>query len=159
MADLDLPESVLSLVEFHPVEDVLLYILRARLPEVPIYSEIPEVVPNFFVLVRREPDYLQGGDVRFVDAVIVSVQVFVTDPDGDEKGALVSEAVRVSLRDAWLEGDVAPGLGSISRFETHQMPSRRTDWATSTGPVQYADLPTGMWRYEATYELDIRRPI
>ena len=155
----ELPDAVYELVENKPVEDMLLAILRRGLPDVPIYSLIPEQPPHYFVLIRR----LAGmggwdGDARFTDAGRFFVHTFTQDPDGDYKGAVLSEAVRVVLRKAWLEHWSFPNLGSVIEIQMQMEPSRRTDWATSAGPVQYADLPTGFWRYESTYAIHIRKP-
>lgn len=153
-----LPPSVLAHVEMSPVEDILLAILRQGLPDVTICSLIADDPPPFFVLVRRNPGIGNwDGDPRFIDAGRFVVQTFTQDPDGDYNGAILSEAVRVVLRTAWLEHWSFPGLGSVLEITMHQEPSRRTDWATSVGPVQYADLPTGYWRYETTYEIKIRK--
>lgn len=154
-----LPQSVLDLVELSPVEDVLLSILREGLPEVPVVSLIPKEAPSAFVLVRRLHGMGQwSGDPRFTDAGRFFVHTFTEDPDGDEKGAVLSEAVRVVLRNAWLAHKVVPGRGSIISIKMLSEPSRKTDWATASGPVQFADLPTGFWRYETTYEIKIRKP-
>lgn len=159
MANLDLPQSVLDLVELSPIEDVALYILREGLPDVPIHSLIEEDPPENFILVRR--DHTLGawdGDTRFVDAGMLAVQVFTSDPDGDEKGALLSEAVRVVLRNAWLGNMKIPGHGWLVSAQMTTAPHRVTDWATATGPVQYADLPNGRWRYESKYHIAVRKP-
>jgi hypothetical protein len=154
-----LPPSVLNLVEFSPVEDIMLTILRAGLPDIPVYSLIPEEAPPAFVLVRRLHGMGQwNGDPRFTDSGRFFVHTFTEDPDGDEKGALLSEAVRVVLRNAWLDHVSVPGRGSVIAIKMLSEPSRKTDWATSSGPVQFADLPTGFWRYESTYEIAIRKP-
>lgn len=155
----DLPQSVLDLVELSPVEDMLLYILRAGLPDVPIVSLIAENAPPMFVLVRRIGGFGDWeGDPRFTDSGRFKVDCYTRDPDGDEKGALLSEAVRVVLRNAWLAHVNVPGRGSIIEIKMLSEPSRKTDWATASGPVQYADLPTGLWRYETTYQLLVRKP-
>ena len=99
-----------------------------------------------------------NGDPRFTDACAVEINVLTQDPDGDEAGALVSEAVRVALREAWLSHKNLPGLGSVIEIRMVDEPRRVTDWATATGPVQYADLPGGVWRYETRYAVSIRRP-
>lgn len=159
MADLDLPQSVLELVEFSPIEEVMLAVLHAGLPDVPSFSLIPEDVPDYFVLVRRLPGYgTWGGDPRFIDAGRLFIHVFTCDPDGDEKGARLSEAVRVVLRNANRDKPDLGPLGSISSIEMDVEPSRKTDWANSSGPVQFADLPTGFWRYEAVYVIKVRKP-
>jgi len=157
--DLDgLPESALSKAEFAPVEDVLLPLLRQALPGVRIYSEVPDGNLFPFVIVRVAPtERWWSGDDRFVDWATVFVHVFAGSPDGDRKAAILSEAVRVALRDAYLNSTVTEH-GYISSFRMTNRPSRRSDWATAQGPVQYADLPAGVTRYEAMYVLNIRRP-
>lgn len=156
---LDLPASVLAMTELQPVEDLLLHVLREGLPDVEVLSLIPDDPPYTFILVRRQAglgDY--SGDPRFTDRARFTIHAFTHDPDGDEKGAVLSEAVRVVLRNAWLAHTTVPGLGSIIRCEMTVEPSRKTDWATATGPVQYADLPTGFHRYESAYVLSVRKP-
>lgn len=160
MTDLDLPQSVLDLVEFTPVEDLVLAILREGLPDVPIFSLIPEEIPSFFIFVRRlTPLGDWHGDARFTDTGRFGVDVLTKDPDGDEKGAVLSEAARVVLRNAWLQHRMYSGLGSIIRITMEQEPTRKTDWANSSGPVQFASLPSGTWRYEAVYGIEIRKPL
>lgn len=155
----DLPESVFALMEMSPVEDMVLAILRRGLPDVSIVSLIAENPPPNFVLVRRTPAFDSwGGDPRFIDSGRFTIQTLTQDPDGDFKGAVLSEAVRVVLRTAWLEHWSFPDLGSVIEIQMSQEPSRRPDWATSTGPVQYADLPHGYWRYESAYGIKIRKP-
>lgn len=156
---LDLPQSVLDLVEFSPAEDILLAVLRDGLPDIPVFSLIPSNPPMPFVLVRRYTTFGDWtGDPRFVDAARFQIEVFTSDPDGDEKGAVLSEAVRVVLRNAWLSHKAIPELGSVIRIDMLDAPTRKADWATSQGPVQYADLPTGYWRYESVYHIEVRKP-
>lgn len=154
-----LPQSVLALAERGPVEDFLLDLFRADIPDVPTNSLISDDQEFPFILVRRVPGVGESaGDPRFIDAATVSIQAFVPDPNGDEDAAILSEACRVVIRDAWLNQKVIPGRGHISAMEMLDSPRRVTDWATSSGPVQYADLPTAVVRYEAQYHLSIRRP-
>jgi hypothetical protein len=163
-----LPSSVTDLVENHPFEDVLLPILRAGLPDVEFVTLIPEEGMNAwlegqskpFVLVRRHPE--QGfwrGDGKFTDGGSFILHAYTEDPNGDEDGALLSEACRVVLRNAWLNKVMVSGLGGIAHIRMLEPPRRTSDWATASGPVQYADLPTGMWRYETIYRLVVRRPL
>ena len=154
-----LPASVLALVELSPIEDIALAILREGLPEIPVYSLIPENQPDVFILVRRA--YGLGNwsaDSRFTDEARIHVQCYAVDPNGDQDAALLSEAVRVVLRNAWLNHVVVPGRGSIIEIKMTSEPARRSDYVTATGPVQYADLPTGKHRYETTYSVSIRKP-
>jgi hypothetical protein len=155
----ELPASVLALVENAPVEDMLLAILRQGLPDIPIVSLIPEVPPPHFILTRRLSGMSDwSGDPRFTDTGRFFVHTYTQDPDGDWKGAVLSEAVRVVMRKAWLEHWNFPDFGSVIEIQMLSEPTRKTDWATSAGPVQYADLPTGYWRYESTYKIQIRKP-
>lgn len=160
LTGLDLPQSVLDLIELDPVEDLLLAVLRDGFPDVPVYSLIPEEIPAYFMVVRRMPgigDY-QGDPRGLTDWGRLYVHTFTSDPDGDEKGAVLQEAVRVVMRNAWLSHRVFAGLGSIARWQMVAEPTRKTDWANSTGPVQFADLPTGYWRYESIHEVEVRKP-
>lgn len=155
-----LPQSVLDLVELSPVEDILLHILRADLPDIPVVSLIAEDPPPTFILVRRLHGFGNWqGDPRFTDAARFTIHTYTADPNGDEKGALLSEAVRVVLRNAWLDHRQVPGRGSIIKIRMTNEPTRVADWATASGPVQYADLPSGFFRYETMYEIKIRKPL
>lgn len=153
------PPEVAAIAEFAPVEDLLLAILREKLPSMQIQSAIWDDQTFPFILVRRAQTIGNyGGDPRFTDWAELSVHVFCQDPNGDEDAAILADAVRVVLRDAGRERKVYPGLGYLTKVELASAPRRSSDWATSSGPVQYADLPTGVWRYEARYEIEIRRP-
>lgn len=154
-----LTPDIKALAEFAPVEDVLLEVLREKLPGVRVQSAIWKSQSFPFILVRRATT-VGGyqGDPRFTDWAEVAIHTFCQDPNGDEDAAILAEAVRVVLRDAANEQKVYPGLGHITKAELTSAPRRTSDWATSSGPVQYADLPTGVWRYESRYEVEIRRP-
>jgi len=154
-----IPDAIKALAEMSPVEDVVLPILRNGLPGMDVNTLVAADQPFPFVLVRRGDSFGDaGGDARFVDEAVLIVHTFAPDPDGDEDAAILAEAVRVVLRDAWLDQVVVPGRGHITRFRVIGTPRRAPDWVTATGPVQYADLPTGIHRYETRYELEIRRP-
>lgn len=153
-----LPDAVKALVELSPIEDILLAVLRDGLPDVHVNSLIAADQKFPLVLPRRMPHFGDwGGDTRFTDVADVVVHTFAEDPDGDEDAALLAEAVRVVLRDAWLSNRIIPGRGHITRVEMTSAPRRATDWATATGPVQYADLPAGAHRYETLFRIAIRK--
>lgn len=154
-----LPQSVLDLVEFTPIEDIVLAILRERIPDIPVGTLIAPHQDVPFVLVRRSPEFDRWrGDPRFLESVAVDIQVICSGIDSDDDAALLSEAVRVALRDAADEKVVYPGLGSLHHHTQTISAHRRPDWATATGPVQYADLPTEHTRYESTHRLVVRKP-
>ena len=153
------PAEVRAMAEMSAMEDVVLWILRDRLPQMQVGSLIALQQTFPFILVRRSADFGEwDGDTRFMDSARVTVATMCEDPDGDEDAAVLAEVCRVVLRDAWLEGTTVPGRGSICRIEMTSAPRRVTDWATSTGPVQYADLPTGVWRYEIEFQVWVRKP-
>ncbi|WP_329559515.1 hypothetical protein OG711_15525 [Streptomyces uncialis] len=154
-----IPDHIKALAELSPVEDLLLAVLRDGLPGVRVKSLIDRHEKFPLVLVRRDPTWGEwAGDPRFTDAARVVINAFAPDPDGDQDAAILSEAVRVVLRDAWLNQQVYPQLGHIIRVDMNSAPRRSADWASATGPVQYADLPTGVWRYEAIFDVQIRKP-
>ncbi|MEU9126583.1 hypothetical protein AB0D08_00445 [Kitasatospora sp. NPDC048540] len=154
-----LPAEIKALAELSPVEDLLLAILRDGLPGIQVQSLIRKAQTFPLVLVRRDPSFGSwDGDPRFTDSALVVVHTFCEDPDGDEDAAILAEAVRVVIRDAWLKHKVVASRGHITRADLNSAPRRAPDWSTSTGPVQYADLPTGVWRYETKYDIAIRKP-
>ncbi|MFD7738056.1 hypothetical protein [Kitasatospora sp. NPDC059800] len=154
-----LPDSIKALAELSPVEDLLLAVLREGLPGIQVQSLIRKAQTFPLVLLRRAPNFGSwDGDPRFTDSALVTAHTFCSDPDGDEDAAILAEAVRVVIRDAWLKHKVVPGRGHITRATLNSAPRRAPDWSTSSGPVQYADLPVGVWRYETTYQIEIRRP-
>ncbi|WP_432483917.1 hypothetical protein [Kineococcus esterisolvens] len=147
------------LTEFAPVEDFMLALLRRALPDISVQSLIWDEPVFPFILVRRGSGLgVYNSDHRFLDSAMVEVHTFTQDPDGDEDGAILSEAVRVSIFRALDEQQVFPSLGHLTKVEIDLPPRRVTDWATASGPVQYADLPAGVWRYQTTYRVEIRKP-
>jgi len=153
-----LPQEILDLVEMHPVEDLVLNLLRQRITSVPVQSQIYDD-QTFPAIVIHRGDLLGewwSGDPRFLDNARLDVFCFVEGLDADEDGSLLSEAVRVVLRDS--VNKVVPGRGYITRVEMTSPPRNAADLDTATGPVQYADLPVGVVRYATTYALEIRKP-
>lgn len=153
-----LPDNIKAIAEFCPVEDIILPILRDGLPSIEVKSLIAVGQQFPFVLARRSPGFGSwDGDPRFTDSAQVVVHTFCEDPNGDEDASILAEAVRVVLRNAWFDHVVIPGRGHITKLVMTSAPRRVTDWATATGPVQYADLPTGVWRYQTEFQVDIKK--
>lgn len=96
------------------------------------------------------------ADFRFLRPVLLSVDTITSGINADDDAAQLQEACRIALQEAWEQQIVVPGVGYISRFENSLMGSRKSDWATATGPVQYASLPRGAVRYETNYRLLLR---
>jgi hypothetical protein len=152
-----IPDEIRALAEIQPVEDLVLAILREGLPGIEVKTLIANDQQFPFVLVRKVTLFGEAEpNPRLVETSSVAIHTFVEDPNGDEDSALLSEAVRVVLRNAWRSQKVVPGRGHISRLEVATPARRVTDWATAAGPVQYADLPTGIWRYESVFEIEHR---
>lgn len=160
MADynLPLPDSIKAMAEQSPVEDTIIYAIRHFLPDLPFGATVPNDPPDFFGIVRASnPLGNVYGDPRFVQFSNFEIETFTRGPTGDEAGAVVSEAIRVALRKTWLPQPlIVPGRGHFIKIEETIKPARKSDWATSAGPVQYADLPSEYWRYEAAYRMTFR---
>ena len=159
---LPLPPSIIAKAEMSPVEDLILAIMRDDLPDLPVFSLVlyDQRDLEFFATFRRVPLLGQwNGDPRFIDSALLSVQVFCKDPNADDKAAVISEAIRVTFRDAALKQVVYPEIGHLVKARMTAEPTRRPDWASATGPVQYADLPVGYYRYESQYTIKIRRAL
>lgn len=162
-SQVELPDVIKGKVELAPIEALTLAALRKHLPGVQVNSLIEfdqTGLDDFFILVRRVSGMgLWDGDERFIDYAGLAVHVFAKDPDADTKGALVSEAVRVVLRDSARAREFYPGLGGFTSVRMDEEPTRKTDWAASSGPVQFADLPAGYQRYQTNYSLWVRKPL
>ena len=144
-----------------PAEEVILHLLRDRLPpEVQVQTLVRDEQDFPFVLVRRDPTYgYWSGDPRFIDSARISVQSFVKGENGDEDaGDLLTYCADLLFEESQLRR-VIPGKGHLLASLIVNSPRRAADWATATGPVQYADLPQGVWRYEMTLAVSTRKPV
>lgn len=158
MSSLD-PE-VLALVEMGPVEDLILAILRQAFIKTPVRAGISDHQTFPVITVRRADSFGEwDGDPRFLDSASILISTFAQGLQADEDAALLGEAVRVVLYKAQREQLVIPGKGHLTKVDMTHSPRNVPDWATATGPVQYADLPTGVERYEARYQISIRKPL
>lgn len=151
-----LPESILNAVEMAPVEDLILAVLRPRLAPVEVQSAFESTQTFPVVVIRSAGSYgTWDGDPRFIDTATLNVDCLVSGLNSDEDAALLSEAVRVALRDS--VNTVTP-YGYLTKVRMNDRPKRAPDWANSVGPVQYADLPEGVERWTTSYRLAIRKP-
>lgn len=101
----------------------------------------------------------RNADDRFLEPAVVSINTLTSGLEAMRDGADLQEMCRVALRQAQLEQKVFPGLGHIAAIENSTAASRVSDWATSTGVVQYATLPKGVVRFESVFRLLIRPPV
>lgn len=158
---LGLPDSIGETVEFSPLQRVGVAILREAHPDVPIHEKIPlrfeKGERDAFVVVRRINALgMWEGRGGLLDSGALAIHVFSRDPDGETKGAILSEAMRASLFKAARNNWYDPEIGALSRIRVDEETNRKTDYATSAGPVQYADLPHGWWRHETRLMLWVR---
>lgn len=159
---LGIAPELLAYVEYTPLEDWIIRVLRPVLtphgisvqPQIPDEPELPLVLP------RRMASFgSYDGDPRgLLDRYRFAVHVYVDNPNADQKAAVYSEIVRSILIKAGQSGWYDPELGAITKITMTEAPARSSDWATSQGPVQYADLPVGVQRYETHYHLTARPP-
>lgn len=97
-----------------------------------------------------------GGDHRYVRRAAVTVQSFAEDGDDGEGQArceALQEIALQALMTAHRNQVVVPGVGVISKFVATSPYHPTADWATGSNVVRFANLPKGMYRYEATYGL------
>lgn len=114
------------------------------------------------IMVRRERRSgavgLRDYDDRHLQSAIISINTITSGVDADELCEELQEACRVAIRQAQQDQTIVPGVGHIAYIQSSITPSRVSDWATSTGVVQYAALPKGWVRYESVYLLMLRPP-
>lgn len=115
------------------------------------------------IIARRERRSGNGearaSDDRFLEPAVVSINTLTSGLEAESDGAALQEMCRIALRQAQQRQLTFPGLGHISAIENSTAASRVSDWATSTGVVQYATLPKGVVRYESVFRLLIRPPV
>lgn len=141
-----------------PVEDVVLDVLRSKITTVNVQTKIETGQTFPFILMRSQGSWGDWtGDPRFLDAAVITISCLCQGLNSDEDAALLAEAVRVVLRDS--KNHQVPGRGYLVSASLMDRPKRSPDWAASSGPVQYADLPTDVERWEATYKVVIRKPM
>lgn len=149
---------------FGAVEDLLLGILRPVLEPkgVHVYAEfeehmqLPAVVP--LSSRRSGTTAFDGADVAHMRTAVIEMNTICDGPDSAKENAELQEACRHVIINAWRNQTVVEGAGVINRIDNSTIATHVTDWATSTGVVQYANLPNGAERYEAVYRLLIRPP-
>lgn len=99
------------------------------------------------------------NDERFLRSVVMSVNTLTEGVDADSDGEMLSEMCYRALLEAQANQIVIPGHGHINKVINSSTIARESDWATSTGVVQYASLPKGIVRYETIYRCLLRPPV
>lgn len=149
-------------------EDLIAAILRPHFerliemggPRVHLYFDYATdmLTPAVIVLNTRRTGieaYETQAD-EHVRSAILEVLTIAEGLNAEKDAADLQESVRHALLDAWRRQIVIPNYGVINKVTTPTFATRQTDWASASGPVQYAKLPHGASRYEARYRLLIR---
>lgn len=127
-------------------------------------SLIPENMSSKLPFIMVRSDRRSGlairasDDERFMKSSRLSIETFTSGLNAENDGYDIQESVRLALWDAWSKQTTVPDAGSISTILSASEAARVTDYATSTGVVQYASLPKGAVRTEAIYEVFVRPP-
>lgn len=156
--------SVATIPIFGSADELMLGILRPFFAGEDVYigSLYASGLEPPVIIVRRErrsgAQAAHVDDDRHIQAALVSIQTITAGVDADELGEELQEACRIAIRQAVINQTVVPGAGHITRIDNAILPSRVSDWATSTGVVQYSSLPKGWVRYESVYRLIISPP-
>lgn len=115
-----------------------------------------------FVMVRADrrsgKETTRSKDERFLQASLLSVETFTTGVNAESDGYDIQESCRLALWGAWRDQISIPDAGSIAAIESSSGAALVSDYATSTGVVQYASLPKAAARTEAIYQLFVRPP-
>lgn len=155
---------------FGAAEDLVIGLLRpyferladAGGPDVRVYTQYEDgmVTPSVLAINTRRTgiDAYAVKDEAFIRSVVLEVNTLTTGRNADKDAADLQEAVRHVFMDARRRQVVIPNVGVINTMSSSVMATRQTDWATSSGPTQYAKLPHGASRYEGRYRLLIRPP-
>ena len=126
-----------------------------------IPSDMSEAIP--FVMVRSDrrsgKETTRSRDERFLKASLLSIETFTTVVNAENDGYDLQESCRLALWNAWHEQISIPDGGSIAHIVSSSEAALVSDYATSTGVVQYASLPKNAARTEAIYQLFLRPPV
>lgn len=155
-----LPKSITDSAYGIPIaEDVGLGLLRDALPDMDFTPLISQDRVPPYVLIRADIFPARFGvDQRFQYEIYLTCESFTRGINADIEGIVILNAVTQALqRLATKNTPIYDGLGWLNEVEVIDLPARRSDWATSEGPVQYADLPQDYVRCISSYRLLIKR--
>lgn len=155
----ELPASVLDLVADEPlIEDVVLDILRAEIPDILWADETEQASPPPFGIVVRD-SYLgtDRSDTRFIYSGYCAVHTFTEGFDATIDNSRLQEAVKLTMLRAGTQQPHIRDWGYVHSTRLVEPYRKRSDWQNSEGPVQYADLPNDYTRFESVWEVKVRR--
>ena len=137
-------------------------LVKAGGPDVRVYTNYEDgmVMPCVLAINTRRTgiDAYAVKDEPWIRSVVLEVNTLASGRNADEDAAKLQEAIRHVFMNAQRNQIIVPNVGYINRLSSSVMATRQTDWATSSGPTQYAKLPHGASRYEARYRMLIRPP-
>lgn len=129
-----------------------------------IGSRIPENMSDAlpFVMVRSDRrsggQTRRSGDERFIRSSLLSIETFTVGVNAENDGYGLQESIRLGLWQAWRDQVSVPDAGSISQLISSSDAALVSDYATSTGVVQYASLPKNAARTEQIFQVFVRPP-
>lgn len=127
---------------------VLLTIVRNALPDVNVYSRIPDDLPKYLPLVAIRRTAGRAQSPHFADRPWINTQCFTGGDDPYTECNILCDRVRGALFNAWYDQTVVPGLGWI------------VDIRESSGPEELSDPDRPHFgRYQMTHEIRIRHDL
>lgn len=130
-------------------------------PEIHIGTLFSKDMKPPIIIARRDPKNGAPGttkDEANLRPALVTISCITEGLEAEAKGEQIMEAIHHALLMAVREQWVVQGHGSISEIRNRSPYSRKSDWQSSTGIVQYASLPKEYVRMEAVYLLMLRPP-
>src|SRR5690606_8310753 len=155
-----IPAAVLEEDDLGLPQRLGLEIIKDWLPGVKIQTRIPTKIGGGFVLVRQiDGNGYWDGVPGLLNDTVIKVDTFTHGPNGESVGGRLQGAIRSVLFKAWRTQKVYEIDGHrmcLNRIHCTSDPTNVSDWATSSGPVQFADLSAGWFRWESRYEFIVR---
>lgn len=154
----------MSIPVFGSTDMILMGILRrwfAAHPEIHIGTLFSKDMQPPIIIARRDPKSGAPGttsDDANLRPTLVTISAITEGLEAENQGEQIMEAVHNALLTAVKEQWVIQGHGSISSIKNRSPYSRKSDWQSSTGIVQYASLPKEYVRMESVYLLMLRPP-
>ena len=155
-----LPDSILDATGDWPEGRlVALEILRSRFPEFRFVSLIsPEHTPPWALVRETGFEGAVYEDRRFMREFFISIETFTEGLESDVDAPNVHRAAEDAFTRAAL-GNISVGGGTswIVDYSLEEPARRLSDWASASGPVQTADLPTNWTRWHSLHRIAIKR--
>lgn len=155
-----LPESITDSAGTVPEGiDVALEILNRRLPGFVFAGLIyPGLAPPFALVREAGFEGAWRADRRFVREFFISIETFTEGLESDVESPKIHRAAEDAFTRAFYGNEVLQdGAAWLVDYELAEPARRLYDWASATGPVQTADLPTNWTRWHSLHRIGIKR--